>query len=423
MTRIAEAEVTMTMLPIQSITVRTLDRHGTVVAGASVRIQAHDNPEFTWSGAQWSLLANDRVHVGRTDEQGLLTVPVWQTWLSLQADHPAFGPSPGQKVLPIPGQRVDLMLRRPAQVIGHLTFHQRAAAAGFRVRARQKPPPGHVLDGSGWLDEQLAVTGENGAFSFRGLDSGVWELRPELPSVPDVSGAREPGSQWKSIQVLLAEEQELHCTLEAEAEPMASRQLVGSVTMDGIALTGALVRLREHDASEASLERYRARRARTRRGGEAPEPVRVWTRQLTTDAFGDFGFGDLQPDTDYEVRIDVPWQDRLQFLARRVVRTKADPREAVRIDVAMPSCTLQLDCSEAGRAWGNRMLRLRQIDKEGNELARFETLTSTLGVCMAERLPAGTWLVEPVHGGRCEPAEFTIPQGASVARAVEIRPQ
>ena len=66
------------MLPIRSITVRTIDRHGTPVAKAAVRIQAHSNPDYEFPGAQWDALANDRVLVGHTDDEG-------NTWITGRA--------------------------------------------------------------------------------------------------------------------------------------------------------------------------------------------------------------------------------------------------------------------------------------------------------------------------------------------------
>lgn len=428
--RVGEAEdLTLTMLPIHSITVRTIDRHGTPVAKAAVRIQAHGNPEFEFPGAQWDALANDRVLVGHTDDEGLLQVPVWDTFLSLQADHPEYGPSPGPKVRPQPGERIDLMLRRPARVYGRLSFHQRAASPGFRVRARQKPPLGHELENSGWLDEQLAVTGAGGDFAFRGLNAGVWELQPELPSLPNVAGAREPGSRWKKIQVLVAEDQELHCNLEAEEDVLAARQVVGTVTMDGVPVAGALVRLRPADGSTTPANttskpsRGRPRRGPSRSNPYEPAPAEptVWTQQITTSSLGDFAFGDLQTNDDYELRIDVPWQDRLQFLERRVVHTANRATDApTTVTVEVTTGLLQLTLTKEGQPFADRMLRLRQVGKDGAELARFECLTTPFGLCTGERLPIGTWTVEPVHGGYCRPAEFTIRSGENATALIEV---
>lgn len=419
-------EIAITMLPIRSITVRTVDRHGTVVPHASVRIQAHRNPELTFAGSQWDLLANDRVLVGNTDDEGLLRVPAWDTFLSLQADHPAFGPSPGPKVHPIPGQVIDLALRRPARLEGRLLFHQRPAASGFRVRARQKPPIGHELEGSGWLDEQLAVTDANGTFGLRGLNAGIWELKPQLPAVPGIAGGGEPGSQWRSVQVLLDEDQELFLNLEAEADPLMIAQITGLITRDGVPIPEALVRLREAEqgmpATPREDPRRRGRRWRQREAEAAHEvPPAIWSRRFTTDSFGSFTFGDLQPDTDYELRIDVEWQGRLQFVERRVVRTPkrvTDP--PLKVQVGVTSCSLQLLCTRDAVPFADRMLRLRQIGKEGEELSRYEVLTAATGIATLSGIPAGTWSIEPMHGGYCRPAEFVVKPGESASASVEI---
>lgn len=420
-------DLVMTMLPIRSITVRTVDRHGEVVPRASVRIQAHANPELEFPGAQWDLLANDRVLVGNTDELGLLQVPVWDTFLSLQADHPAFGPSPGPKIRPQPGERLDITLRRKARVHGRLLFHRQPATAGFRVRARHLPPPGHTLDGSGWLDEQIAVTGGDGTFGFRGLDAGIWELRPELPALPNAAGAQDPGSHWKSVQVMVAEDQELYTSLEAELDPLTTPQLTGTVRLDGVPLAGALVRLREPEHKTGSDRGRPMRVRRDRRGQIAVESTVTplpWSHRYTTDASGSFSFGELFPGAEYELRIDVPAQDRLQFLERRIVRANQHPqRPPTPIDIDVRSGSLQLTCAAHGAPFANRMLRLRQVAADGSELARFDVLTSPIGIGEATCLPAGTWTVEPLHGGACRPAEFTVKPGVNAAALVEILPQ
>lgn len=425
----SEPDVTITMLPIRSITVRTVDRHGAIVPHASVRIQAHRNPELTFPGSQWDLLANDRVLVGNTDDEGLLRVPVWDTFLSLQADHPAFGPSPGPKTHPIPGQVIDLALRRPARIEGRLSFHQRPASGGFRVRARQKPPVGHQLEGSGWLDEQLAVTDGNGTFGLRGLNAGIWELQPQLPAVPGATGGTEPGSQWRSVQVMVDEDQELFLNLEAEDNPLAIYQITGLVTRDGVPIPDALVRLRLPARNSLSERmrgepRRRSRRAREPQVEPDVEPdatTALWSKRFTTDSFGSFAFGDLQPDTDYELRLDVAWQDRLQFLERRIVHTPprvTDP--ALKLEVRIASSSLQVLCTKETSPYSDRMLRLRQIGKDGEELSRYEVLSSSTGIATVEGIPAGTWSIEPMHGGYCRPAEFVIKPGEMASASVEI---
>jgi hypothetical protein len=56
-------------------------------------------------------------------------------------------------------------------------------------------------------------------------------------------------------------------------------------------------------------------------------------------------------------------------------------------------------------------VRLRQVLEGGSEGARFDLLTEENGECIADGLPAGTWTVEPTHGGRFEPATFTLGAG------------
>jgi hypothetical protein len=411
----------MTLLPLQTLTVRTRDMRGTPIAGAAVRIQVHSHPELEFPGAQWDALANDRLLVGTTDEDGKLEVSVWPTLFSLQASHRDFAPSAGPKILAVPGLQTDLMLKRRASLIGYLTVEQRAAPAGFRVRARLHPPIGNELHGSGWLDAQLAVTGADGSFAFRSLSSGIWELTPELPGTPSPTGATTPQEAFLSREVLLDEEQEMHCVLEAKRSPLMAPQIVGVVRRNGAELPGALVRLREIEEPARGIEREARRKARRKSGeGTARLPRAVeppdtshWPHRATTDVYGDFRFTDLKPRSEYELRIDVPLAGRLQFIERRVVRAgHPDERGNVpSIVVEMKSGSIRLMCMCEGRPFANRMVRLRQVLDGGSEGARFDLLTEANGECIAEGLPAGTWTVEPTHGGRFEPATFTLGAG------------
>jgi len=417
-------ELNVTMLPLQTMTVRTHDMRGTPIAGAAVRIQVHHNPELNFPGAQWAALANDRMLVGTTDEDGKLEVPVWPTWFSLQASHRDFAASAGPKILAVPGLQTNLMLKRRASVIGYLTVEQRAAPAGFRVRAQLRPPTSNELHDSGWLDSQLAVTGADGSFAFRSLCSGIWELTPELPVTPSPSGAVAPAEAFLSSQVLLDEEQEIHCVLEAKRSPLTAPQIVGVVRRNGAELPGALVRLREIEEPIRGIEREVRHKAR-RKSGEgvaraipAAEPTgetSSWPHRTTTDQYGDFRFTDLKPRCEYELRIDVPLGGRLQFLERRVVRAgNPDARgEVPSVVVEMKSGSIRLLCMNEGRPFSNRMVRLRQVIEGGNEGARFDLLTEPNGECIADGLPAGTWTVEPTHGGRFEPATFALGAGES----------
>lgn len=261
------------------------------------------------------------------------------------------------------------------------------------------------------------MTGRDGAFTLRGLVAGIWELRPELPLVPSVDRPAEPASRWKAVRVMLDDDQEFYLDLEGEFDALAPTQIAGVVRIDGLAFAGALVRLRELRPGPSRGPRDH-RFPRDPSSTPEPEP---WQARLVTDGFGDFGFGELRSSTDYELRVDVPVQGRLQFLERRVVRTGPNPLGgpvAATIDVATGS--LQLNCTERGTAAGNRMLRLRQVGPDGNELARFEILTSPAGIAAVDHLPAGTWTAEPIHGGYCRPAELVVAPAANAAALVEF---
>lgn len=418
----------LTMLRLFEVTVRTRDSHGDPVADAVVRIQAHRNPDLDFTGTEWDLLANDRARVGRTDEKGELRVPVWNTFLSFAAEHPRFALSAGPRLRPVPDQVIDLVLRQNGSVHGTLLVHGQPAPAGFRVRAQLKPPPGHELDGSGWLAAATAVTGDGGSFTYASLDAGLWEFEPELPPVPDIAGRRASSTRFRTGQVSLEEGQEVWFRLEAEPASLEAPRLCGSIRVDGVAQAGARVRVRK--APEAPSrggrgreawrrERDPRRRAMLAEGFEPPEAT--WDQNFTTDAFGTFAFAGLEADTDYEVRIDVPQQDRLQFLRREVVRTpRASETQPARVDVEVQSGGLYLVATRLGRAFANGMLRLRQIGKDGNDAACYEVLTDGNGQCNVDALPAGTWTVEPVHGGHCTPAEVTIEPGARPALSVVV---
>ncbi|HEX6812981.1 MAG TPA: carboxypeptidase-like regulatory domain-containing protein [Planctomycetota bacterium] len=431
-----QREITLTMLPLQTMSVRTHDLRGNPIADAKVRVQVHRNPDLEFVGSQWDTLANDRVLVGSTNEDGVLEIPVWPTFFSLEASHREFASSAGPKILASPGMRTNLMLKRRASLVGYLTMEQRPAPAGFRVRARLAPPFGTEIHGSGWLDAQLAVTGSDGSFAFRSLCSGIWELTPELPGVPSPGGASVPAEAFLKKQVLLDEEQEMHCVLEVKRSPLVRPQIMGVVSQNGAQLQGACVRLRElRQARKGEPERRPARRreaelrrrlreeigeSRTREllGPDPDAPVAhdaepsSWPHRITTDQFGDFSFSDLEPGAKYELRVDVPRAGRLQFVERRVVTAGPDARgEVTRVDIELTGGTIRVLCLKGGRPFANRMVRLRQVLEGGNEGARFDLLTQENGECIADGLPAGTWTVEPIHGGRFEPGTFKLGAG------------
>jgi protocatechuate 3,4-dioxygenase beta subunit len=408
---IAGAPVTMTMLPLQSITVHVHDLRNHPVAGATVRAQVHANDTLRFPGAQWDALANDRVLIGRTDEHGDLEAPVWPTWFSFQASHRDFAPSAAPKVMPVPGQRLDLLLLGGGEVRGTLTIASRAAPAGLRVRARQRPPEDSPLAKSGYLDERLAVTGAGGTFALRQLVAGFWDLEPELPVAPTASEPRRLKQPWNGQRVYLDEGQELHVVLEIQGDWRAAAQVQGTVTSNGAVVAGALVRIRELDPAGARARNATRRMARTRGDDQilralGPDEVTQWSR-CETDAFGEFSFRELAAGVDHELRVDVPAGGRLQFIGRRVVRP-GPVSQPLRLDFALQASDVRITCVKDGSVFANRMLRLRQVVDKETEGARYELLLDGDGQTWIDQLPVGRWTVEPMHGGRCEPGQFTI---------------
>lgn len=403
--------VVMNLLPLQQMTVRVHDVQDQPVADALVRAQVHANKDMDFPGAQWEALANDRVVVGRTDERGLLTVPVWPTFFSFQASHPDYAASAGPKVMAYAGSSYDLLLRGGSSIVGTLTLEMRPAPAGMRIRARQKPPHGHPLAESGFLDERLAVTGDDGGFHFRQLVAGTWELAPELAAVPSPRGGHAKET-WQPRIFDLIEGQELHVLLPWQQDHTQPAHIVGVVTQNGAPLGGALVRLRELPSGDVKQRNERREKLRQRLGDEALRMLgetesMPWVARFQTDAFGDFRFRDLRADTEYELRLDVPCNGRLQFVDRRVVRAGSMTTPA-RVAFAVQTGAAQLQCNRATEPFANRMLRLRQVLADGSEGARFELLLDAGGQSYVDGLPLGTWTVEPIHGGACSPDTFEL---------------
>ncbi|MBL8726992.1 MAG: carboxypeptidase regulatory-like domain-containing protein [Planctomycetes bacterium] len=423
MARLGDGPNALTLLPLLRNTVRVHDREGRAIAGATVRLQVHEHPDLAFTGAQWELLASDRASVGRTDERGLLDIPVWGTWFSLEASHPDYAASAGPRFVPQPGALVELLLQRRAGIHGTLTSQHRTMPAGFRVRAQQRPPAGNVRDGNGFLAEQLAVTTADGTFAFRDLCPGVWELQPEFPATPGVHGAARPASTFRSLQVLLDEGQQLHCTLETSRAMLTVAQLAGIVRSNGAPMAGALVRVRALDTSPSKTRPTSGFRRRRSANTVALAATTPWLQQCTTDSFGDFDFAGLERDRDHEVRIDVPQNGRLQFLCRRVVRTPASDNSApTPVDTDLATGSLILQCSQLGQPLANRMLRLRQVLGDGLDGACFELLTDDLGTAVADDLPVGAWTMAPMHGGNLAPAEFSIRARAITTAAATWQP-
>jgi hypothetical protein len=424
---IDEHDVVVTLLPLLSMTVETRDLEGRPIAGATVRLQAESDPELRFRGAQWSALGNGKATVGRTDQNGEAVIPVWSTRISLQATHPDFAPSAGPRFVATADCRQRIVMRQRAEVLGQLLLQQRPAPKGYRVRARQKPPAGHELEGSPWLVEQVAVTGDDGTFAFRSLPSGLWELAPELPPIPTVRGASVPARTFRKQLVQLDDGQVLHCVLEGQQDQLAPASLFGTVTQNGATIPGAIVRLRPAiDASAAkrspSSRRSAPKRAR-QRDNEAPDPddaERPWPQRCDTDALGDYRFSDL-PAGDYELRVDLPRPGRMQLLAQRRVQVFGGNAPPQPLPIAIQTGTLQLICSQQGQPVPFRMLRLRQDgDQPGG---RFEVLLDRLGAVELEALPSGTWRLEAVHGGTCTPNQFELLPSQGLSLAIEFDPR
>lgn len=411
----------LSLLPLQRVTIRVWDGERRPVAGATIHLQVHQHEDLEFRGSQWELLANDRMRAGITGEDGTLEAPVWATWFSVQASHPEYATSVGPRFLPQPGAIVDLTLRRRAGIHGTLSVQHRIAQAGFRVRARQHAPEGDPLAASGFLAEQLAVTGADGTFAFRDLSAGLWELHPEWPATPSIFGARRPTSAFTGRQVRLDDGQQLHLTLEATRATLHAPQVAGIVRQNGAPMAGALVRVRE--VGRPRPEARRRPGSSRRRIDPWPEPANpAWPQHCTTDHFGDFDFAGLAVDVEHELRVDIPRDGRLQFLRRLVFRPAPDGSAPVRVDIDLETGSALLQCSHLGHPLAGRMLRLRQVLDGGEDGARFELLTDDLGECVADDLPAGHWTMEPVHGGSLQPAEFTVRARTIVAAVAEFVP-
>ncbi|MFY9342569.1 MAG: hypothetical protein WAT39_08770, partial [Planctomycetota bacterium] len=172
-------------------------------------------------------------------------------------------------------------------------------------------------------------------------------------------------------------------------------------------------------ARNARRSPARTRGSRAVEARPGPDDGMPWLARCPTDAFGDFRFRDLRAGTEYELRVDVPMGGRLQFLGRRVVR--AGPMERpVRCDWPLATGLLQITCSSGSRPCSGRMVRLRQVLPAGNEGACCELLLDGNGQSLLDGLPLGNWTIEPMHGGRCEPAEFELLAGQAPSLLFQV---
>jgi hypothetical protein len=434
--RVAPGEpvVALQMLPLAHLRVRVRDLAGQPVPGAVVHLQADENPELTFAGAQWGALRGRRVRVGSTDAAGELLVPAWPARLSLQASHPDYAPSPGPQFVPRPDQQIELVLRGRAAITGQLLLQQRAAPPGYRVRLRQVAPPGSVLDGSPWLGSQLAVVGADGAFAARSLCAGIWRLLPELPEVPSGDGPLAVAVEFLAQEVAVADGASVHVLLEGLGAAAAAPMLAGSVARDGERLAGAVVRLAPwtepapapKPAAEARSRRAPPPRRRVRE--PVPEPTlaaevqraaQLWTHRRETDLFGEFRFESV-PAGACELTVELPGPNGPYVAHRQVVRGLAGAASR-RVEVAVRSARVMLVATADGRPLADEPLRLWQVDSDGRESAQVDALLDGRGIAEAVELPEGRWRVAPRTGhGRCEPGEFRVTAGAVLVVGVAV---
>lgn len=411
--------LSLKLLPLGTMIVRTRDLDGQPIAGASIRVQVDSNPELLFDGAQWSALGDRRVRLGTTDERGELVVPTWPARFSFQASHPDFAPSAGPQLVPVPGTEVELRLRHQAAIVGTLTRQHQPAPKGFRVRARQYAPEGHALFGNGFLQSQLVVTGDGGTFAFRGLCAGLWELQPELPGVPSANGGQTLRTEFRSQRVVLDDGQELHMVLETEAEPGLPSRLLGTVRRDGINLVGAVVSLRavprREDDGHDEPGRQSARRRPSRRlaaerqiDGERSDATTLYTHRCDTDLLGEFRFASLPAAAVVELTVELPGDTGLQRVHRTTVKPPPEG-QVLRCDVELQSTRVLLVVTCDGRPLADEMLRLWRSDASGRETARRDVLLDGNGTADLFDMPAGEWQVRPRTGfGRIAPDRFEL---------------
>ena len=99
-----------------------------------------------------------------------------------------------------------------------------------------------------------------------------------------------------------------------------------------------------------------------------------------------------------------------------------DNAPATRLDIDLRTGGLHVYFLAEGSPFANRMVRLRQALDDGSEGARLDLLTTPQGECVVEGLPAGTWTIEPTHGGRFLPGTLTVTPGQTATATMDHRP-
>jgi hypothetical protein len=388
---------------LQSMLVVVRDAPGAPIADAEVWARVEPHPDDRSVGTAWAAPAESKVWLGQTAANGELVVPTWDALFSFQVAHRDYATAALPRVAGHVG-RCEVTLQLGGDLAGTLVLGHRAAPPGIRVRARQQPAATDALAASAVLAERLGVTGVDGDFGFRNLMPGSWDLVPELPPVPHAAGARSPAA-FAAQRVHVEPGRERHYQVpilrDRTLAEHAAAILQGRITMNGAAVPQALVRVRA-PAPRAAPPRM------DRRDGSRPAVLEPpWTSRAETDEFGEFSLPDLEPQRDYELRIDVPGHGRLQFVGMQVVRTPAQGATA-RHDVALQGSAVHLFGSLGTTAAAGRMVSLRQLGADGRTLASYDLLLDAVGQAFVPSLARGTWQLAPAFGGSCSPARFEV---------------
>lgn len=388
------------------VRLRCVDCNGAAVAGASIEAQVHDGVGQQLAGMQWAQLANARVWLGRSDDDGeLLVSGLWPTRITFAAEHPAYARSPAPTLLPVAGMQVTLVLHRPSAIRGIVSMDHRPVGKGMRVLLSSDFAPPHEMYDNPFVSPRLAVTGDDGSFAFADVVTGVYQLRPLLPKTRGGDDEQDPRRlRLQPTRIVLLERQEIYVPLEATRRFAAVPTLVGRISFDGVGVAGALVRVRRvidagvvasWDAADPQRrELLYARYAPERLG---PDP---WLQRSRTDGFGDYAFEDLDAGK-WEIRVDVPCQERLQLLQQGVVEIQTPRRgDTTHFDVAAATGSVRLWIIRPdNQTAAGRMVTLQQAARPDQTTACYQLLTDERGCLDLAQLPAGRWRLRPASPG------------------------